>query len=89
MIETLHLDVEGGVGERRTTRPESPPLAPSLHHQPVEGCQNEEAHPRVPIELDQTRSSLPGDVDNSSQTNLKSKKKGVAFRVEQPDLYDF
>ncbi len=60
MIETLHLDVEGGVGERRTTR--GPPMAhidsvpyedhSFVHPQLVSGASSSRANAAIHITLD-------------------------------------
>jgi elongator complex protein 4 len=74
IIETLHLDVEGGVGERRTTAPpgglETPkPNAGSAGH----GSSTQATAPAHPAAEEK-----PG-----------KQKKRVAFQADRPELYDF
>ncbi|KAF8529062.1 Elongator complex protein 4 [Hysterangium stoloniferum] len=77
IIETLHLDVEGGVNERRTTAattseiiPPRPvePSTPSVRHVAVNDC-IEVVTPEI--------------------VKKKKPKKSVAFQHDRPDLYDF
>lgn len=101
IFETLHLDVEGGVGERRTK--------PSTTTLPTEAVVHDHDHSStnggpsvaaVQIQLEQTR-IVPSTVvrpapapiasaDKSDGSVKKAKvKKKVAFTSERPDLYDF
>lgn len=100
IFETLHLDVEGGVGERRTT-PATNVLALDagiishdhdhdgvLHQRP----KADEAAIRVEVEA-QVKGDSAGDSESVqlSLVNIQTKKpkKKVAFHSDRPDLYDF
>lgn len=77
LFETLHLDLEGGVGERRTT--------PATNTSTIE--RNKESDPRskgeavIRVAVEEERSA----------GILKKPKTGkrVGFTSERPDLYDF
>lgn len=73
IIETMHLDVEGGVAERRTT---PAPNAQGLHVNLSEG-------PTVQVEMDEVTTA------SSTTNKTQKTKKRVAFHSDQPDLYDF
>ena len=78
VIETLHLDVEGGVSERRTTAPVASDVNPSKP--PVQ-----KSMPAVEISVGEGIDASP-----PTATVVKKKpKKSVAFRSDRPDLYDF
>ncbi|KAI0673486.1 PAXNEB-domain-containing protein [Trametes maxima] len=101
IFETLHLDVEGGVGERRTT--------PSASAIALEAGVNDHDHvsdssktgsasvAAVQVQLEQTQITTPPREDAPTVTEMtgsssfkKAKvKKKVAFASERPDLYDF
>jgi elongator complex protein 4 len=82
VIETLHLDAEGGVGERRTARPDSPP--------PPAVKLTEQTQSAVVIEIDGSQDSLVGPLPRPEVEAKSTKpKKGVAFRLDRPDLYEF
>lgn len=86
IFETLHLDVEGGIGERRTT-----PLTNAMaldagvtshdHEQNTEMQRDTTAHIEVQVEAESNRARVGAQV--------KKKQKKVAFQSERPDLYDF
>lgn len=94
----MHLDVEGGVTERRTT-PSS--TAMSLDA----GLADEKEHlsdrggrslATVQVELEKTVDVRRGDSQARLPLNattiaskVKKAKKKVAFHSDQPDLYDF
>ena len=99
VFETLHLDVEGGVSERRTT-----PSANTIAMQ--EGTAHGHDHatmqdPKgsslaaVQVQLEQTQLGTSGSgsaatTEQASGGVKKAKvKKKVAFISERPDLYDF
>ncbi|KAF9068020.1 Elongator complex protein 4 [Rhodocollybia butyracea] len=103
IFETMHLDVEGGVGERRTT---PAPTAGILDTDQVSRLQSESlpvpaskaalASVQVEIELDPVSTStakVPSYNDVTAievtHTPKKKPKKTVAFRSDRPDLYDF
>lgn len=74
VFETLHLDVEGGVGERRTTAPRAAPRAEAG-----------DATARVSVEHVQ---SIDLDLEGPPRHKASAKKK-VAFHSDRPDVYDF
>jgi elongator complex protein 4 len=87
VFETLHLDVEGGVGERRT--------APSATAGAFEdGARAAASSGRVPpkaeaqvsVEVEEGTRAVAENVDVAKVTKRKKK---VAFQSERPDLYDF
>ncbi|KAF8517833.1 Elongator complex protein 4 [Gautieria morchelliformis] len=73
IVETLHLDVEGGVNERRTTVPVTPGST--------------EAHITVPTV--QGLAEKKKDAIHDQSNTRKKPKKTVAFQSDRPDLYDF
>ncbi|KAI0307839.1 Elongator complex protein 4 [Multifurca ochricompacta] len=98
VIETHHLDVEGGVGERRTaTAPVPLPVAvPVAVPIPAEEKEKKGTSTRsrlkgtgiaaMPVELEEKEEK---EKEEPAGLHLKMRKK-VTFRAEQqPDLYDF
>jgi elongator complex protein 4 len=85
VVETLHLDVEGGVGERRTT-PSTLQANPEPHHKaPV--VQSATQLARVHIDAPPER---PRDLPSPAEVELPKKaKKKVAFRTADADQYEF
>lgn len=87
IFETMHLDLEGGVAERRTT-----PLSTAINldaglvHTHV--TENITGLASVAVELEGGMKSRSLDTECGGTRKLKAKKK-VAFRAERPDLYDF
>ncbi|KAI0043189.1 PAXNEB-domain-containing protein [Auriscalpium vulgare] len=94
VFETLHLDVEGGVGERRTT--------PSTNATALEEGASEDkvsavtrrkgmaAAAAVEVQFEGEQSaSRETDVAAEEGAHLKKAKKKVAFRSDRPELYDF
>lgn len=80
IFETLHLDLEGGVGERRTT-PGSNSWASAIN----DGDQKEgdKEEPVVKIHLGEGGSG-------SGSVAPRKKKKAVGFASERPDIsYEF
>lgn len=76
VFETLHLDLEGGVGERRTT----PATNTSVIERPADLARDKgEAVIRVAVE-EETSRGVPKKARAS---------KRVGFASERPDLYDF
>lgn len=103
VVETLHLDVEGGVGERRTTAPvalggEEHSHAGHAHdgHDHAEPTETVEGG-RVRIEVVESESSKPAVEDKSAVAAAKvprksALKKSVGFAVvdpTKPELYEF
>ena len=105
IFETLHLDVEGGVSERRTT-PSSSALAMNAgtghdhghsHHTSAALAAGGTPIAAVEVQLEQTHLVTNGPESQPSLPPVKSEssfkkakvKKKVAFTSERPDLYDF
>jgi elongator complex protein 4 len=101
VFETLHLDLEGGVGERRTT-PSMAVDAGMTHTAGVDAPGR--AHPpnsALPARAVKLEAPVParGSADHcadsktaeqvAENTKTKRSKKKVAFQSERPDLYDF
>jgi len=87
VIETLHLDIEGGVSERRTAPPAG--LASVDATVPSTSTSSQtHFHPSVEIAA-QTPSSVTVLDEASSPAPKKKPKKSVAFRSDRPELYDF
>ena len=100
VFETLHLDVEGGVGERRTT-PATTVLDTSHEHKQVESLTS--ATPgaaAVQIQVEQITQGMAGVSTEEtvsqersstvSSTKKTKQRKKVAFASsDRPDLYDF
>lgn len=76
VIETLHLDVEGGVNERRTTIPVTPGVPART------GAQL--AAPAVQGSADKETNAIA-----VPSTSKKKAKKSVAFQSDRLDLYEF
>jgi elongator complex protein 4 len=99
IFETLHLDVEGGVGERRTTHSANAiALDAGITHpagsEILQG-QPEMAVASIEVQFEtaeqgrpSTSASLQGGKASPTLKVKKSKKK-VAFQSDRPDLYDF
>jgi elongator complex protein 4 len=99
IIETLHLDVEGGVGERRTNP------APTLGETHGPSTEKARARANVAVELEVERTSgatteRRGNGDGETETEalpalaaIKAKvgktKRKVQFQSERPELFDF
>jgi len=99
IFETLHLDVEGGLSERRTT--------PTVVMQSVVGAESagisergtlgpsrhktaQVARVDVCLEVhDHVHHAPPPDANLGMESKAKKKKKSVAFLSDRPDLYDF
>ena len=87
VIETLHLDVDGGVAERRTTAPSALAHidATDRKRNEVEDGPSLKHLARVNVEMAETN-----EAGALSQPPAKPKsKKRVAFDSSRPDLYDF
>lgn len=96
IFETFHLDVEGGVGERRTTpaasasqngrNSSSPAASSNLNSEDIQSLA------AVRISVEGINTSLQGglsDAPDNKQKAPKKPKKRVGFQVDRPDLYDF
>lgn len=96
LFETLHLDVEGGLSERRTM--------PTVVMQSVVGAESAATSERgtlgptrhktaqvakVEVCLEVHDHTPPPDADLGMESKAKKKKKSVAFLSDRPDLYDF
>ncbi|KAG2350575.1 PAXNEB-domain-containing protein [Suillus weaverae] len=91
IFETLHLDLEGGVTERRTT--------PSSNAMALDASMVHETMPAAVLATGDTKGSLATvEVEfeydatqamSDVPAKPKKSKKKVAFRSERPDLYDF
>lgn len=101
VFETLHLDVEGGVGERRTT-PATNAFAMDAaimshdhdHDHDLERPKADAAAIQVEVEAYAKGNDMPdadGESVQASPISVKAKKpkKKVAFHSDRPDLYDF
>ena len=83
IFETLHLDLEGGVGERRTTPATN---AVALEAGMMTDAKNL-ADVRIGIEEDDV--SVEEAQHSAGGVKAKKPKKRVAFQSDRPDLYDF
>lgn len=87
VIETLHLDVEGGVSERRT----APPVSGMTAHEETQ-LRVAKEHGAAAIQLE---SPSAGPVTSSSSepslvlSEKKKVRKAVAFTSSKSELYDF
>ena len=103
IFETLHLDVEGGVGERRTT-PATTAIAmdeashsDAVHHR-IDPPPRFAGAATIQVQVEEKMASIVAthsalDLKEASAPSAFSKKskpkKKVAFHSERPDLYDF
>jgi elongator complex protein 4 len=98
IFETLHLDLEGGVSERRTT----PVIASDIMQSTVgigstganersalEGSANRAAGHLAKVDVCLEINSAPPPPEGATEVKPKKKKKSVAFQSDRPDLYDF
>lgn len=91
VFETLHLDVEGGVKERRTAPAKNliaqdaglEQQSQQLHH-----SEDGVFHSHLKV-MATTAIEISSPSAKSQATPLKKVKKKVAFHSERPDLYDF
>ena len=102
VFETLHLDVEGGVSERRTTSSANA-LAMDVGTTHTHGQTQQptvvggSSMASVQVQLEQTYIETPTPEASSPVVTAKAEnvlkkskaKKKVAFISERPDLYDF
>jgi elongator complex protein 4 len=100
VFETLHLDLEGGVGERRTAPSKSAAAldeATMQHHAPHTTTIGGDATVQVALEgkpFPELSAEASAINDEGSQASLatgppKKAKKKVAFHSDRPELYDF
>ena len=98
----MHLDLEGGVTERRTTPSSTGAIGLDVGQVPthvaIKG--NTASLARVAMEFEETladmknqghvstQSTVSGATDTNPQKPKRAKKK-VAFHSDKPDLYDF
>jgi elongator complex protein 4 len=89
VIETLHLDIEGGVSERRT----APPTGFSTVDATVlstSTVSHTHVHSTPSVEITaQTQSSVTVLDEAPPPAPKKKPKKSVAFKSDRPELYDF
>ena len=100
IFETLHLDVEGGVGERRTTPATSAIVMEEATHDHTHDhggsatiqVQVEEVEKKVAlVAIAEDALQVKSDVTTTTSSFVKKPKqrKKVAFTSDRPDLYDF
>lgn len=101
IFETLHLDVEGGVGERRTTPSATAgaleEVSHTYHqhsHAPINSVAEASAKVEVQLEGVQQQAAKvqiqePSVEQRPSAFKKAKPKKKVAFHSDRPDLYDF
>lgn len=95
IFETLHLDIEGGVGERRTAPSTTVLDITSDVHDDAshkEHCTDDKtAFAAVDVALEDLVLEKPTLDKGIEVPEIKQKKpkKKVAFRADRPDLYDF
>jgi elongator complex protein 4 len=99
VIETLHLDAEGGVGERRTNAPPTAAASvsstPHLHLHARTGPIPGGALAVMALEDTSLSVRVQGDAvappppEEQPRSKSSIKKKRVAFHSDRPDLYDF
>jgi elongator complex protein 4 len=87
VVETLHLDVEGGVGERRTI-PSTSAAVDSTPHTVHGEIKDELQLAKVVIETPPER-LLETTLSAADKTTSKKARKKVAFKTAETDLYDF
>lgn len=101
IFETLHLDLEGGVTERRTTPASNTmSLDAGMAHETMSATESRKGSLAI-VEVEFERSKdIGSDGPTRAMTDItaddslvpakpKKPKKKVAFRSERPDLYDF
>ncbi|KAI6031905.1 PAXNEB-domain-containing protein [Pisolithus microcarpus] len=94
ILETIHLDVEGGVTERRTT--------PSTNNAISLNAGPGRSHAALEVEFERAvavtadpqgsqalASSRSAALDATTTPKVKRPRKKVAFQSDRPDLYDF
>ena len=96
IFETLHLDIEGGVGERRTapSAVAMPASTSNEGHDWLVGSDHQTAaFAAMEVALEDVKSGKASLKTEGVEVVLESKpkkeRKKVAFRSDRPDLYDF
>ncbi|KAG1715633.1 hypothetical protein ID866_1515 [Astraeus odoratus] len=104
IFETMHLDVEGGVAERRTTPSAtaiSQDTSPAHVTAPVSDNDKGRSLPTLAVEFEraaeetpdsgmsQVGPSSPASLNATATSKVKKLKKKVAFQSDRPDLCDF
>jgi len=97
IFETLHLDIEGGVGERRTTPSSTSLEATGDAHDHTSQSTSKTAFAAIEVALEGSEAQKQGLVGSDGgdkatdgpESKPKKQKKKVAFRADRPDLYDF
>lgn len=94
VFETLHLDLEGGVGERRTIPSTTTTIMESdgytYSHTGATSVQSGEAAVEVKLErLEIEAREQPVEAGTRASVKKARPKKKVAFHSDRPDLYDF
>jgi len=98
VFETFHLDVEGGVGERRTTpAATASTLGHALdgHRQEPAPLINDRATASIQVQVEKNVSEAKRDVqmqlanDNAGTKPQKKARRKVGFQTDKPDIYDF
>lgn len=97
IFETLHLDVEGGVGERRTTHSSNAIALDAGVTHPT-GSETQQGKPEMSVATIEVQFETAAQGVSSAGTSLqgekaspkaKKSKKKVAFQSDRPELYDF
>ena len=93
MFETHHLDIEGGVGERRTTATEKREGEKAVTTKKLKGkdlsAGGGGGGAWMEVEIEGERGVEAAVSAEKKLTGSLAKKKRVTFRGEQRDLYDF
>ncbi|KAI6044999.1 PAXNEB-domain-containing protein [Pisolithus marmoratus] len=105
ILETIHLDVEGGVAERRTTPSTNTiSLDAGRVDEMTDGHASNKGRSRAALEVEFEKdavvtadplssralaSSQSAALDVTTVPRAKKPKKKVAFHTDRPDLYDF
>jgi len=95
IFETLHLDLEGGVGDRRTT-PSTNAMALDIgmqshdhgHDAEKQRKASDTAALHINVEVEVGTEGNKAET-SSVDTKVKKSKKTVAFQSDRPELYDF
>jgi elongator complex protein 4 len=98
-METLHLDLEGGVGERRTTHSTTMSADGTAESSipgedvPKRAHAAKSALPTLEVRLESPQDGLVDSEDSAKRfadfSTQKKSKKRVNFHSERPELYEF
>ncbi|THU94840.1 PAXNEB-domain-containing protein [Dendrothele bispora CBS 962.96] len=91
VFETLHLDLEGGVSERRTT-PSNTDFEtnnPGLNKKAAASVEIEIEEIMPTGSVDMSNEPKPSPPKTTMEKSKGKKKKAVAFHTDRPDVYDF